>query len=93
MEHHVEHIESAAGKPHHQGLPGFADLLASDHDRFGMVFNRFDRLAMENLLYLQSELHELEGRFEDLHSRDLKTSTLRHLNGIQQKDSPLFDMD
>jgi hypothetical protein len=44
------------------GFPSLADFIASDHDRTSLVFKRFDKLAARNLLYLQSELAELEAK-------------------------------
>lgn len=44
------------------GYPSLARFIASDSDRTSLVFRRFDRLAARNLLYLQSELAELEGK-------------------------------
>jgi hypothetical protein len=42
------------------GFPSLSEFVASDLDRTSLVFRRFDRLAARNLLYLQSELAELE---------------------------------
>jgi len=42
------------------GFPSLANFIASDTDRTSLVFRRFDKLAARNLLYLQSELTELE---------------------------------
>ena len=42
------------------GYPSLAEDISSDPDRTSLVFRRFDRLAVRNLLYLQSELVELE---------------------------------
>ena len=42
------------------GYPSLAEDISSDLDRTSLVFRRFDRLAVRNLLYLQSELVELE---------------------------------
>jgi hypothetical protein len=44
------------------GYPSLAEDIASDPDRTTLVFRRFDKLAVRNLLYLQSELVELEAR-------------------------------
>jgi hypothetical protein len=44
------------------GFPSLSEFIASDHDRTSLVFRRFDRLAARNLLYLQSELAELEAK-------------------------------
>ena len=42
------------------GYPSLAADIANDPDRTSLVFRRFDKLAVRNLLYLQSELAELE---------------------------------
>ncbi|KAL3475864.1 hypothetical protein BJX99DRAFT_228755 [Aspergillus californicus] len=42
------------------GFPSLADFIASDHDHSTFIYKRFDRLSARNLLYMQSELAELE---------------------------------
>ncbi|KAF2622485.1 hypothetical protein BU25DRAFT_443147 [Macroventuria anomochaeta] len=42
------------------GFPSLAQFIASDPDHTSLVFRRLDRLAARNLLYIQSELVELE---------------------------------
>jgi hypothetical protein len=44
------------------GYPPLTKFIASDHDRTTLVFKRFDSLVVRNLLYLQSELAELQAR-------------------------------
>jgi hypothetical protein len=44
------------------GYPSLTEDIASDPDRTSLVFRRFDKLAVRNLLYLQSELVELEAK-------------------------------
>jgi hypothetical protein len=44
------------------GFPSLAQFISSDPDRTSLVFRRFDNLAARNLLYLQSELAELEAK-------------------------------
>jgi hypothetical protein len=44
------------------GYPSLAEFIASDPDHTSLVFRRFDKLAARNLLYLQSELAELEAK-------------------------------
>lgn len=44
------------------GFPSLAEFIASDPDHTSLVFRRFDKLAARNLLYLQSELAELEAK-------------------------------
>ncbi|KAF2023207.1 hypothetical protein EK21DRAFT_105440 [Setomelanomma holmii] len=43
-------------------VPSVADLISSDPDRTSLVFRRFDKLAARSLLYLQSELADLEAK-------------------------------
>jgi hypothetical protein len=50
------------------GYPSLADFIASDPDRTSLVFRRFDRLAARNILYLQSELADLETKLVRNHS-------------------------
>jgi len=54
------------------GYPSLAKDIASDPDRTSLVFRRFDQLAVRNLLYLQSELVELE-------AMQVRTSSVRSL--------------
>ena len=58
-------IENRRTRPR-TGFPALSRLLASDEDRFLMMFNRFDRLAMQNLVYLQSELNDMQTRLENM---------------------------
>jgi hypothetical protein len=46
------------------GFPSLAAFIASDKDKSTAIFRRFDRLAARNILYLQSELTELEAQLE-----------------------------
>ncbi|KAK3325064.1 hypothetical protein B0H66DRAFT_599251 [Apodospora peruviana] len=47
---------------HHDGYAKVAQWMAQDADNETLVFRKFDELAVHNLLYLQSELLELEER-------------------------------
>ena len=42
------------------GYPRFAAFVANDSDRSTTIFRRFERLSARNLLYLETELSELE---------------------------------
>lgn len=55
--------------PHYQraGYTAAAQWLAADADNETLVFRKFDRLAALNLLYLQSEILELEDRVNKMH--------------------------
>jgi hypothetical protein len=44
------------------GYPSLANFIASDRDRTTLIYKRFDELAARNLLYLQSELAELQAK-------------------------------
>lgn len=44
------------------GFPSLAKFIASDRDRTTLIYKRFDHLAARNLLYLQSELAELQSK-------------------------------
>ena len=43
-----------------KGYPSLAAFIASDCDKSTAIYRRFDRLSARNLLYLQSELLELD---------------------------------
>lgn len=49
-----------------KGYPSLAAFIASDCDKSTSIYRRFDRLSARNLLYLQSELVELEARQDAL---------------------------
>ena len=53
------------------GFASLANFIASDPDRTTLVFKLFDELAARNLLYLQSELAELQARQQRLDSEHL----------------------
>ena len=57
-------------KPSLPGYPSFANFIAEDAD--AAIYRKYERLSARNLLYLQSELHELEGDLEDLDARDFE---------------------
>lgn len=54
------------------GYPRFAAFMASDEDKSTTIFRRFQRLSARNLLYLESELADLEAEQDrlDALSRD-----------------------
>ena len=57
-------------RPFVEGYASLADFIVSDADRSGVIYRRFDRLAARNLLYLQTELVELEVRKDSLDAED-----------------------
>lgn len=42
------------------GFPRVADKIASDPDKTTTIYRRFDKLSARNLLFLESEIAELE---------------------------------
>ena len=57
-----------------KGYPSLAAFIASDCDKSTSIYRRFDRLSARNLLYLQSELMELEAQQDQLDAEDLHGS-------------------
>jgi hypothetical protein len=53
------------------GYPSLANFIASDRDRTTLIYKRFDELAARNLLYLQSELAELQAKQHAFDQDDL----------------------
>ncbi|KAJ9655398.1 hypothetical protein H2201_008812 [Coniosporium apollinis] len=47
------------------GYPSLSTFIASDPDKTTLVFKHFDRLAIRNLLYLQSELEDLQAQQDE----------------------------
>ena len=58
-----------------KGYPSLAAFIASDRDKSTAIYRRFDRLSARNLLYLQSELVELEARQDRYDAEDLERPT------------------
>ncbi|KAI4228054.1 MAG: hypothetical protein LQ349_006609 [Xanthoria aureola] len=54
--------------PRLPGYPSFAHFISQDGD--AAIYRRYESLSARNLLYLQSELHELEGQLEALDAED-----------------------
>lgn len=53
-----------------KGYAALATFIASDKDKSTQIYRRFDRLAARNLLYLQSEVAELERLQDELDRED-----------------------
>lgn len=71
-----EDPESAsAGMRYARGYPSLAAFIASDCDHSTSIYRRFDRLSARNLLYLQSELAELEAKQDTFDNEDHRAST------------------
>ena len=58
-----------------KGYPSLAAFIASDTHKSTAIYRRFDRLSARNLLYLQSDLIELETVQDALDENDLHGST------------------
>ena len=70
MESDVD-LEAMSTAPSHlEGYPTFAAFIAKDKD--AAIYRRFENLSARNLLYLQSELHDLERQLEKIDLEDAK---------------------
>jgi hypothetical protein len=78
-------------------ISGFGDLakfIASDHDGDTAIFRRFDSLSSRNLLYLQSELAELEclqRQYDEEDARDSLQADLSAVINSTSRDWSSFD--
>ena len=61
------------------GFPRFADFIAQDNDKSTTIYRKFERLSARNLLYLESELSDLEAQLE-LRDREASGDTHLHLS-------------
>lgn len=61
---------SNAPPPRLEGYPSFADFIARDGD--AMIYRKYAHMSARNLLYLQSELHELDEQVRQLDREDAK---------------------
>jgi len=64
--------------PYVTGFGSFSSFLSSDKDRTTVVFKRFDKLALRDLLYYQSELaalQEQQDRFDREDAIEVKQMT------------------
>lgn len=52
------------------GFPLLADFISSDVDHTPSMYKRFGRLSARNLLYMQSELAELEAKQDEYDRED-----------------------
>ena len=53
-----------------EGYPSFAHFIARDGD--AAIFRKYAQLSSRNLLYLQSELHDLDEQLRQLDGEDAK---------------------
>lgn len=56
--------------PRLEGYPSFAHFIAKDSD--ASIYRKYAHLSARNLLYLQSELHDLEEQLRQLDGEDAK---------------------
>lgn len=72
--HHTVVSESRLAAPSQparlEGYPSFAAFTATDSD--AAIYRKYGQLSARNLLYLQSELHELEAQIQQLDLEDAK---------------------
>jgi hypothetical protein len=55
-----------------KGYPTFSAFIARDQD--AAIYRKYESLSARNLLYLSSEIHELEGQLKALDEEDFKSS-------------------
>ncbi|KAI0152714.1 hypothetical protein GGR57DRAFT_470082 [Xylariaceae sp. FL1272] len=68
-------------------LPGYsrwASWIASDLDSEPLVFRKFDELASLNILYLQSEMLDIERQLRDLDQEDIRCPDIDSVNAARQ---------
>jgi hypothetical protein len=56
------------------GYPSLADFIASDPEHSTAIYRRFDFLSARNLLFLQSEVVELEADLRRFDQEDLRNT-------------------
>lgn len=67
----IERAEKATALRCLDGYLSFAEFIARDRD--AAIYRKFGGLSARNLLYLQSELHYLEGRLHALDKEDAES--------------------
>lgn len=68
-------VELGSVKPEYlNGFPYLSNFIATDEDNSTSIYHRFDRLGARNILYLQSELTDLEARQRKFDEEDGKGS-------------------
>ena len=55
-----------------KGYPTFSAFIARDQD--AAIYRKYESLSARNLLYMSSEIHELEGKLKALDEADFKSS-------------------
>jgi hypothetical protein len=51
------------------GYPGLANWMAQDPDNETLIFRKFDKLSVRNILYMQAELFDLERKILEFERR------------------------
>lgn len=64
--------EGRAQFNYENGYASLASFIASDVDKSTAIYRRFDRLSARNLLFLQSELEELQDLQDQFDAEDSK---------------------
>lgn len=67
------------------GYPSLAAFMASDPDRTALMFKRFDRLTARTLLYLESELAELQAQLDAFDEADRGSPCARNWTTYKEK--------
>lgn len=70
MEWDVDLEAMSTAHRHLEGYPSFSKFIAKDKD--AAIYRKFENLSSRNLLYLQSELHDLERQLEIIDREDAK---------------------
>ena len=63
-------LQSSAERRRLEGYPSFAEFIAKDKD--AAIYRRYESLSARNLLYQQSELHELEKQAAELDEKEVE---------------------
>jgi len=58
-----------------RGFPSLSEYISRDEDRTSLIYKRFDRLAARNILYLQSELAEIQAKLDAFDQEDARALT------------------
>ncbi|VUC34359.1 unnamed protein product [Clonostachys rosea] len=72
-------------REHPDGYPSLAAFMASDPDRTALIFKRFDRLTARTLLYLESELAELQAQLDAFDEEDRGSPCARNWTTYKEK--------
>ena len=63
-------LQSSAEQRRLRGYPSFAEFIAKDKD--AAIYRRYESLSARNLLYQQSELHQLEKQAAELDDQEAR---------------------